>query len=602
MYLWLKSNIEKYTFTGESCGVKEEFCELFSANESVMDFKDLNQAELCYDMLVYNFYNNIAGYRNGFADCEITSENLDCYFLETSEGILPIGYYKSIRPVEASMLTQEFIDAGIAKIPDKKRELNEEWKMQASIVKEKYEEVKDKKHSSYRKAVVFLCFGIALLIMSLAAFVLAGGFGVFSAEKNFFVPRLLPILRRADVIFVKVYVVLAFIFLVGATVFAALKYLEIRRIVAKNAAEDVINNFDAYMDSINEIIDSDIATGIDDIRFAVRQGKDFKIEKNNALEKIKAFENILSLAKSYWRQLYIYIDDKISIAVIVLCLVMSISYTGVVPAITEGSMYKDALAKMENGSYSEAVLDFESLGNYKDSKAKIRECKYLMAKELLTTGSPKEAKDILLGIGKYKDTPLLIKDCDYEIALDNLDAMNPDDAYDAFVRLGNYKASKQNLKIAQRMLYDRGVEYYRAKQYSLAEKDFKKSVNYGREKDYLFLIKSRDGNQKRIPGLLSLMDFEDVKDILMSDEYLPEFLLGFWTCDDKHFSISRENQSITCTQNILEEDLGDNVRILSGKLYRENTTSYKLRFKIIDENTIKILDTDEYEWYEFKRN
>ena len=141
LYLWLKSNIENYTFTGESCGVKEEFCELFSANESVMDFKDLNQVELCYDMLVYNFYNNIAGYRNGFADCEITSENLDCYFLETSEGILPIGYYKSIRPVEASMLTQEFIDAGIAKIPDKKRELNEEWKMQASIVKEKYEEV-----------------------------------------------------------------------------------------------------------------------------------------------------------------------------------------------------------------------------------------------------------------------------------------------------------------------------------------------------------------------------------------------------------------------------------------------------------------------------
>ena len=56
------------------------------------------------------FYNNILGYQNGLVNNQITASELDCYLIQTSDGMVPIGYYRNIRPAEAASMVQRYLD------------------------------------------------------------------------------------------------------------------------------------------------------------------------------------------------------------------------------------------------------------------------------------------------------------------------------------------------------------------------------------------------------------------------------------------------------------------------------------------------------------
>ena len=68
--------------------------------------------------------------------------------------------------------------------------------------------------------------------------------------------------------------------------------------------------------------------------------------------------------------------------------------------------YKNAVALMDAGNYTEAIVVFRKLDGYKDSAEKISECHYLLGTSLLEEGLTLQALNNFSKAGDYKDAPV----------------------------------------------------------------------------------------------------------------------------------------------------------------------------------------------------
>ena len=120
------------------------------------------------------------------------------------------------------------------------------------------------------------------------------------------------------------------------------------------------------------------------------------------------------------------------------------------------SDYAKAEEYLANGSYEEAISAFENLGEYKDSKDKLKEAKYKNATELMDNGSYDEAIKLYETIEGYSDTADKIEDCKsakeeadkvaiYETAVEYLNKGNLTEAKNLFEELGDYKDSAEKI-------------------------------------------------------------------------------------------------------------------------------------------------------------
>ena len=109
-YLWIFNNISKYSFDADTISIKESIGRLLITEDSINSPEIIKKMESYYEQLISNFYNNVIGFQNGLADKKITASELDCYFIGTSDGMVPIGYYRMVRPAEAVAIIQKYLD------------------------------------------------------------------------------------------------------------------------------------------------------------------------------------------------------------------------------------------------------------------------------------------------------------------------------------------------------------------------------------------------------------------------------------------------------------------------------------------------------------
>ncbi len=123
--------------------------------------------------------------------------------------------------------------------------------------------------------------------------------------------------------------------------------------------------------------------------------------------------------------------------------------------------YNNALALMEAEKFDKAISVLQSLGGYKDSAAKIDECriskKYVDALSFMNTGKYTEAIEAFEAIAGYRDSVDKINQCKnliideknkildekYNNAIALLNAGNIVQAYEALIALDGYKDSKE---------------------------------------------------------------------------------------------------------------------------------------------------------------
>ncbi|MBE7036591.1 MAG: hypothetical protein E7403_04795 [Ruminococcaceae bacterium] len=170
--IWLFENLDKYQYNNEtSRALKEQYARLLITEETLETEVIRNEAEEIYNAFVENFYNDILSYHNGLSDKSITSEWLDCYFLQTSDGYVPIGFYKEMRPAETSIMVQDYIESCKENVKKEKNKVIIKWQEKIGTISALYHKIKDSKSPSAARGAFGLVLSVLLLFLYVAVIV-----------------------------------------------------------------------------------------------------------------------------------------------------------------------------------------------------------------------------------------------------------------------------------------------------------------------------------------------------------------------------------------------------------------------------------------------
>ncbi len=186
---------------------------------------------------------------------------------------------------------------------------------------------------------------------------------------------------------------------------------------------------------------------------------------------------------------------KIIIPVVVLIVaIIAVNAIRFIPGYIAETRYNSALELIEEKNYTEAIEIFTALGEYEDSKEKIKECKYQNALLLIDAENYTEAKSLLEELKGYNtDIETKIQICDYSIAKQYLEKGKYDKAQELFTALKDYGDSAEMIKECS---YRKALSLIESKKYEVAIKilsDIKKysdSAEKINEAKYLYVTEN----------------------------------------------------------------------------------------------------------------
>jgi len=112
--------------------------------------------------------------------------------------------------------------------------------------------------------------------------------------------------------------------------------------------------------------------------------------------------------------------------------------------------YKAAEALLAAGDFDEAIIAFESLGDYKDATGRVLEAKYGKADMLFAEEKYDDAVSLFVGLKGYKDSSGRVLESQYAIADSLYENGKHEEAQKRFLELGDYADSKERVeKIAE---------------------------------------------------------------------------------------------------------------------------------------------------------
>lgn len=206
-------------------------------------------------------------------------------------------------------------------------------------------------------------------------------------------------------------------------------------------------------------------------------------------------------------------------------------------------------------------------GNGINAGVDAEQLQYEEAMELLNSGKYEDAKAKFKGLKSYSDSATMVKECDYRFAESEADNENYIEAYELYDDLGEYKESKKRKNNLKSDIYETGIEYYKDGSYDDAEEYFEYISGYKRTDDYLLLIDAHNEDIYDVSPVFDILDFEDAKEIIMSNEdYAFEFLKGYWSSSNGTLSFYKQGSSMHCEYGIPAPD-GSSWEIRNGIHY-----------------------------------
>ena len=141
---------------------------------------------------------------------------------------------------------------------------------------------------------------------------------------------------------------------------------------------------------------------------------------------------------------------------VVLCLCMSLAGCNVLD-------YKKAMDHYEAGEYAEALVLYQSLGDFADSEKMADICRqkagYKEAEALYAALDYHHALPLYEGLGMYMDSPAKAVECRYRIGLGYVEEGKYQEALNWLEPLGNYKQSLEQVSLSKWLwLYEKTAE------------------------------------------------------------------------------------------------------------------------------------------------
>lgn len=280
--VWLFNNLNKYEYTDAGFAVKDEFSQLLVTEDTLENEEIREQAVKCYDKFVSCFYNDILGYQNGLADKGITSGSLDCYFVQTADGYIPIGLYKEQRPAETSAMVQMYLEQCKDNIKKDRNKAISKWQRDIFEISEKYKMIGKAKNPSLLKAIAGIFSSIPLLlwgIYNLFNSVIFGK-GAFQSQNANALRKSSSLFRENDktgIIFLGCFCAISVIIAVIALINSIKEILLFRE---KKNTINVLNEIHANVREMEKGTAEFQGNGSEECFNAARKGQDIFVDKN----------------------------------------------------------------------------------------------------------------------------------------------------------------------------------------------------------------------------------------------------------------------------------------------------------------------------------
>ena len=177
--------------------------------------------------------------------------------------------------------------------------------------------------------------------------------------------------------------------------------------------------------------------------------------------------------------------------------------------------YVEAGLLLEQEDYNGAINQFSHMSGYRNADTMVKECYYSRAEHYIRTG-------------------------DYVNAL----------KYFKIDGLKGYRDTEAQIENLTEIVYQEGIEQYRAGKYSDARNSFKVLGSYRDSEKYMTLINSQTNSDAAYfyKDLIKIIDFEDAKDVLVSNTDIAAlFLRGSWETKKGGYYFDMDSESSVWT-------------------------------------------------------
>lgn len=284
--IWLFNNLDKYIYINEGVAIKEAFSQLLVTKDTLENDDISSKAIECYDKFIDNFYNDILGYQNGLANKNITAETLDCYFVNTGDGYIPIGLYKEERPAETAAIAQTYLEQCKANIRNDRNKAIVGWQNDISNIAEKYNVIKNQKNPSLLKALIGVFCSIPLLFYGIAKLIDIKFYklNMYNAESINDILKQYSLLEGMGQSGLITLISICIVLIIIAVVSLVNSIREILLLCEKKNTEDVLNTIHSNVSSIEKGTALFIENNVEQCFNAARKGENILVEQNaNAL-------------------------------------------------------------------------------------------------------------------------------------------------------------------------------------------------------------------------------------------------------------------------------------------------------------------------------
>lgn len=379
-YLWIFNNISKYSFDADTISIKESIGRLLITEDSINSPEIIQKMEAYYEQLVSDFYNNVIGYQNGLADKKITASELDCYFISTSDGMVPIGYYRMVRPAEAAAIIQKYLDKCKNNISTEKNKLVSKWQKNVDEISGKFSTIKDSKNPNLLKAVVNGLMSVVLFAIVIITYVRMNIVAFIANSNNpdiiSDISNRIPALSAGSSSAIFTLIVVLFIVMAFAVYLAFLSKKEFALIKDKKTTSEVMNGILNYVTSLEQGISSYLSNSLEPIYSAARQGANISVSENSNANTTAIINKKIGTAIRFVNKNESErtgINNVIMVVAIIVTLLLPLIYTNAIPAMI-ASMETQNSQSQSSSDYtnsSDNSYDYSSNETNYDDNAKV---------------------------------------------------------------------------------------------------------------------------------------------------------------------------------------------------------------------------------------
>lgn len=309
-YFWLYKNVDRYTYNTDKARTVLEGIKSMVLSEDVEPTKEEQEKlQKFYTQFIGQFNNDPFSYKTGLVDAGIETNDFDCYFIESTDGLVPIGYYKEIRPVESVIMLNQQVTIQSDEAKEKKSKIMLAFRREAKTLSGKYAELKRyKKANIWRAVVVAVLF--VLVILNFVSFLKISNIGEIikcigkgqlftNAIDNAMYSMPLPFLEGGGtfVWFLMLIVHLIFVLIVICNIKKL--YNEFKMAIKRISADNIENKIEARVKTIETRFPEIHASQTAELLEVARQGNPHTIEKSPLARITKGTRDIIARAKAY---------------------------------------------------------------------------------------------------------------------------------------------------------------------------------------------------------------------------------------------------------------------------------------------------------------